>query len=398
MIDAALFAKSSLTALGMMALQGTILAAFAMLLGRGRMRPAWQAAVWLVVLVKFVLPWSPAMPWSLSDLMAMLRGEAVADAAVITLPPGTGALEATLSTVSFAWLALAAVWLAGGLVVLARAAIAHRRVVRVIEASRAAPCWARELLADLGARRVRLLVGDATTGPFVAGIVFPTIVVPPSLLGDRAVLRAALLHELAHVRRFDALGRIVQLAARTLFWWCPVVLLVNRQLDRARESACDARALEIGQISRPAYARLLLQMARLEPHAIALAAPYALDGRITSVLGPPMKSRLGVVHALALVAFAALALGGARRADAGVERCVYSTQLAEALRQAHPEADLDQDGILSRDEACEFQAELRRSQTVDPDPQVSRLLAEPLCCNCSAGEGLSEPAAACTSE
>jgi hypothetical protein len=157
--------------------------------------------------------------------------------------------------------------------------------------------------------------------------------------------------------------------------------------------ACDARALESAD-SRPAYARLLLQMAQLHScaHAFSRRASRARQPD-PSVLGPPMRSRLTVVHGLALVAWIALALGGARSAEArGVETCVYTTEFAAARRPAHPEADLDQDGVLSHDEACDFQAELRRTMPAAADPQVSRLLAEPLCCNCDAGEGLSAPA------
>jgi beta-lactamase regulating signal transducer with metallopeptidase domain len=182
------------------------------------MRPAWQAAVWLVVLIKFVLPWGPAMPWSLADLIAILRGDAVVDAAAMIAMPANGvAPEVSMSTVSLAWIALAAVWLAGAVFVLARAFVGHRRTALAIEASRAAPSWARELLGELAGRsvrRMRLLVGDAATGPHVTGLVYPTIVIPPALLGDRVLLRAALLDELAHVRRLDALGRMVQLVAR----------------------------------------------------------------------------------------------------------------------------------------------------------------------------------------
>jgi len=244
------------------------------------------------------------------------------------------------------------------------------------------------------------VVGDAAVGPYVIGLVRPVIVVPPALLDDRHLLRAALLHELAHVRRLDALGRFVQVLARAAFWWFPVVALASRRLDAAREAACDARALEVGQISAPAYARLLLQMAQLRTaSAPALAAPHALDGRIASVLGPPMRSRLGIIHLVALLVWVGIALGGARSAEArGVETCVYTVELAESLRQAHPEADADNDGVLSHDEACELQAELQR--ITDPknvstlDEATAGLLAEPLCCNCDAE--LSAPT--CTAE
>jgi hypothetical protein len=96
----------------------------------------------------------------------------------------------------------------------------------------------------------------------------------------------------------------------------------------------------------------------------------------------------------------AVALGGARTAAARGEHvvCKYTPQLAEALRLAHPEADRDGDGVLSRDEACEFQAELRRWASSQASAQVSRLdeidenlLTEPLCCNCDRGAENSAP-------
>jgi hypothetical protein len=64
--------------------------------------------------------------------------------------------------------------------------------------------------------------------------------------------------------------------------------------------------------------------------------------------------------------------------------------MAETLFLAFPRADLDGDGMLSRDEACDLQAELRRvpeeerSSRLLPEDQaeLDTLLGEPLCCNC----------------
>jgi len=152
-------------------------------------------------------------------------------------------------------------------------------------------------------------------------------------------------------------------------------------------------------------------MAQLRTSAApALAAPHALGDRVASVLGPPVRPRLGLVHRLALIAWIAVALGGARTSEArGVKPgvCIYTPELAEALRLAHPEADLDGDGVLSHDEACDFQAEVARrvvdsEQVSTLDDATAVLLSEPLCCNCDAAEGLSRPAtlmdASCQSE
>jgi hypothetical protein len=261
------------------------------------------------------------------------------------------------------------------------------------------------LRAAFARRPPRLVVGEAAVGPHVVGILRPIIVIPPALLEDPALLRPALLHEFAHVRRRDALARVVQLVAGAVFFFWPVVRLVSRRLDLSREAACDAWALDASCVPRPTYARLLVRMAELRAaNAASLVGPRGLDARVAAVLGPPASTRLGLTHRLALVGWIALALGGARTAAARGEHaaCKYTPQLAEALRQAHPEADRDGDGVLSRDEACEFQAELRRRvetfagfATID---QVSRLdeideslLTEPLCCNCDRGAEDSAP-------
>jgi len=392
-------AKELLSTLAMMAVQGTVLAGIALVLTRGRrIPPAWQAAVWLVVIAKFALPWAPALPFSLADVLAILRGEPTAGPVSIATSTTTAPVAGSLW---MGWSLLGALWAAGAAVVLVRANRVERAALAIARRAPLAPDG-RAILAELGASpRIQLVVGDAATGPYVIGFVRPLIVVPPALLAQPTLLRAALLHELAHVRRFDVLGRLVQLVARAAFWWYPVVTLASRRLEAAREAACDARALEVGRIERPAYARLLLEMAQLRSTGTALAAPYALDHRISSVLGPPRRSRLGLVHLVALVAWVFVALGGARSAEArGVETCVYNTELAEQLRQAHPEADADNDGILSHDEACELQAELRKDMTTIDEPTAA-FLAEPLCCNCAVnGEGPSAPTpdATCTAE
>lgn len=385
--------KAALGSLAMMAVQGTMLAMVALLIVRGgRLRPAWQAAVWLVVLVKFVLPWGPSLPWSLADLIAMVRGDGGGAALELAIPAAAAAPAASGSLApALGWLALAAVWLGGTVFVCARALIGYRAVLRAAHDAPAAPSAAQALLAALAARvdvrRPRLVVGDEAVGPHVVGVIRPVIVVPPALLDEPVLLRAALLHELAHIRRRDALGRFVQLLARAAFWFFPVVRLASKRLELAREAACDAWALEAGDISRPAYARLLVQMAQLRtPAAPALAAPRTLDARVSAVLGPQARARLGWVHRVALAAWIAVALGGARAASAesAGPACIYTPDIAEALRQAYPDADLDGNGVLSREEACDYQ-DMLRQRAPSCEREDTERLVEPLCCNCSGG-------------
>ena len=387
MIELAALAKSWLATLGMMAGQGAVLVIVALVITRaGRLRPAWQAAIWLVVALELALPWRPAMPWSLSDLIASFSDRSGDAAVVIAAAPMTVA-PPMITWTTIGWLLLGTAWAVGALVMLTRALSAQHRTW---QAARRAPLAPAHVQVMTG-RRARVVVGDEAVGPHVVGLFRPIIVVPPALVEDHQLLRAALLHELAHVRRRDAIGRFIQIIASSLMWWFPLMRVVNRRLDLAREAACDAWALETADIARPAYARLLVRMAALRAAAApALAVQHSLDARVAAVLGPPARARMGIVYRLVLVAWMLVALGGARTAAARghEEVCRYTPQMAEALYTAYPQADLDGDGQLSRDEACDLQAELANAsrRSPEPEPEVATLLAEPLCCNCDEAE------------
>ncbi len=408
-------AKIWLGTLAMMAAQGTLLALVALALTRagGRLRPAWHAALWLVVIVKFALPWGPGLRFSLSDLVASLFSSAPVAEVTSNLPP---ALQPppTAPHVGPAlfWIALASIWAAGAVAVVIRATIAHRRTVAAAHAAELAPAGARtlvaQLAAQLGVRTPALRIGAPAIGPHVIGLLRATIVVPPALISEPTLLRAALLHELAHVRRRDVLGRTIQVAANALLWFWPIVRLVGRRLDAARETACDAWALEAGELARPTYARLLVRMAELRAAAApSLAAPAALNARVAAVLGPSSYARTSRWQRAALAGWIVLALGGARTASAHPERaaCKYTPQLAMSLYASYPAADLDGDGQLSRDEACGLQAELRRKEAenkshLDPasEAELESFLEEPLCCNCDSAEANSRPVASCSKQ
>ena len=379
-------AKAWLATLLYMAGQGTLLAIVAFFLARaGKLRPAWAAAIWLVVMVKLALPWGPAMPYSLSDVLAMFSSHETHALPAIT--PGMHfVVKAPQAWPAVGWLVLASIWLLGAAFVLARSLLAHRATVAAARTAPTAP-------VDFG--RIRVVVGAPDVGPHVVGLFRPIIVVPPALLADETLLRAALLHELAHVRRFDVAARFIQIIAASLLWWWPVVRIVNKRLELAREAACDAWALEASDVPRAAYARLLVRMASLHIAAApALAAHHSLDKRVAAVLGPPARARLGWIQRVALLAWVLLALGGARRSSAHThgDACHYTPALGMALYQSYPQADLDGDGLLSRAEACDLQAELRRDRqelssrlTPEAEEELQSLLTEPLCCSATGG-------------
>ena len=107
--------------------------------------------------------------------------------------------------------------------------------------------WIVELSLELQklmqiARGVTLGITDRIVSPVVIGIFTPTILLPAAVLTGytRAQIEMVLLHELAHIRRWDGLVNILQRLMEALFFFHPLVWLVSRWARFERELCCDA--------------------------------------------------------------------------------------------------------------------------------------------------------------
>ncbi len=93
---------------------------------------------------------------------------------------------------------------------------------------------------------------------FICGIFRPVLVLPEENETNDMVL----LHELLHLKYFDALQNIFWCILRTLHWCNPFLHYVFNQIENDMESLCDQRVLELleGE-ERREYGKILLSMA-----------------------------------------------------------------------------------------------------------------------------------------
>ena len=136
---------------------------------------------------------------------------------------------------------------------------------------------ARRLGAALGiARPVALGVCDRLSGPLLLGVVRPLILLPPAVLTGWSPeqLEMALLHELAHVRRFDNLVNLAQRVVESALFFHPAVWWVSAWVRLERERCCDRLVVARTGRARP-YAELLA----------SLALPGYRPGRASVALG-----------------------------------------------------------------------------------------------------------------
>ena len=160
------------------------------------------------------------------------------------------------------WLALAAVaWLAGAAVAAARLAWVTLRLSAAVRGLRPVrdPALAHllaECAASLRLRRLpALLEAHDAFGPALIGLLRPRVVLPACVLRgsfDRDELRLILMHELAHMKRWDVAANWLLAALGVLHWFNPLLAFAFRRMRLDRELACDELVLSA---AAPAAAR-----------------------------------------------------------------------------------------------------------------------------------------------
>lgn len=254
-----------------------------------RLVPSWEVSVWQQPL-RFEAPAPHIQP------APLIVPVAPASARTFVSPMTTGATAPfkvePSRTVSPLWM-LALV----SLVFLARIAASHVRIARLLaRASPAGGTWT-SLVNDVRAqrgirRRVSIRVSEAVNVPAIVGVFRPTLLLPADAAGWDADLRCAVvLHELAHVARWDALAQLVEQIACAVYWFIPLVWHGARRAAALRERASDDEVIRAG-MSGPDYARRLLDLvttagaADTRLAALAMARPSRMRERVMAILDP----------------------------------------------------------------------------------------------------------------
>ena len=238
----------------------------------GRQNSGSKFAIWFAALLAVV-----ALPF--------FGGSALVGSHSGALPLLNAHREITLSS---SWtLCLFAAWALGAGLLLLRLAVGFWRVRRLRK--NCSEIEVASLDSEIGAivrdfetrGRVRLCVSDDVALPAAVGFFRPAIVFPAALLPHLSPeeTKIILLHELAHLRRWDDWTNLAQKVAKAVFFFHPAVWWIENRLTLEREMACDDMVL--AQTASPrAYASSLISFAEKLHSARTLALAQALVSRM----------------------------------------------------------------------------------------------------------------------
>jgi hypothetical protein len=132
-----------------------------------------------------------------------------------------------------------------------------------------------------GSRSVTLCTSNLLKMPTAVGFLRPLVVIPDWAMKELSTseLNSILLHELAHLRRWDDCTNLAQKILGALLFFHPAVWWIERKLTLEREMACDDLVLAKTENPR-AYAECLVSLAEKGFLRRGLALAQAAVGRM----------------------------------------------------------------------------------------------------------------------
>jgi len=276
--------------------------------------PQVRYALWLLVLVKLILPPAFSLSTSVVSQVWMLAGRTVVELSDTAMPAvlpavltsteiiplvasdsiepardrgvvmsskpaeTTGeifstSVGASIERFGLHWKVCAmGVWLAGVIILGLWAAVRFRKL-RQLHSSKFSdadlPQWFGPLLTEtankLGLRKLPgIVISQKIASPAVFGTFRPVLLLPAATVHQLSRCRTEhiLLHELAHIKRGDLTVNSFYTLLQILYWFNPLLWLLRRRLQHLRELCCDATVAGILRDKTMDYRETILQNAK----------------------------------------------------------------------------------------------------------------------------------------
>ncbi|MGB2861769.1 MAG: M56 family metallopeptidase, partial [Sedimentisphaerales bacterium] len=336
----------------------------------GKLGPRWCHALWLVLLIRMILPWAPSSRVSLFNLIpswdrqiqraqpskateqqgssqaaqasetaeAIPAGKSESDVTIQKrVIPEPGAI-ADIQIESQPWLVslrrvLPVLWLAGAVVIGTYLLMSNFALWRIVKRDRPLVKQAmlelfEECKAQMGVQSlVAVVPSNQIRSPGLFGFVRPRLLLPLEML-DTATseeMRYVFLHELAHLRRHDIYFGWLTSLLQVLHWFNPLVWFAFYRMRADRELACDALVLartqkEESQEYGQAIVGLVRRFSRSRPlpaMAGILESKSQLKRRITMITQFKKNSyQWSPLAVILIIILACVSLPDARRTKA----------------------------------------------------------------------------------
>ena len=146
--------------------------------------------------------------------------------------------------------------------------------------------FVKRIAAQLGIKKeIQVFLSAVVTTPMTIGFLKPIILIPVASINHLSTdqLEAVILHELAHIKRYDYLVNIVLSVVEISLFFNPFTQLLSKSIRKERENSCDDWVIQF-QYNVSVYAEALLRIAYLQSApSFAMAATGKKNELLTRV-------------------------------------------------------------------------------------------------------------------
>ena len=272
-------------------------------------------ALWMIAALRLLLPFSIPLTFNIhigldvfSDVVQELPSGNIASTLPGDSPPSYDIGTAVPSPATEHISTFEILWLVGVLLLAIYFSISYFRSMRKFRMSIPdnTPYIQNWLTAHQISRPLAVRSSDLISSPLTYGILHPVILLPKKLdRNDQVALKYVLTHEYVHIRRFDAITKILFAAVLCIHWFNPFVWVMYVLANRDMELSCDAWVIRMmGAKNRSSYALMLIKMEERRNGMSALCSHFgknAITESIEAIMKFKKTSILACAFALVLV-------------------------------------------------------------------------------------------------
>lgn len=322
---------------------------------RNKLTPRWQYMLWIVLMIRLLLPWSPDSSYSIYSLLSYSSSvsevipknmpatenivniesdrkvelESNPKMVTKTSEPEVEVSSEKQTTFSLYKLALY-VWLAGVIILAAITFLTNRRLYSYIK--KQPDITDEQVITVFDRCKQSMKVKKAVSLRLAGKIASPTVFSffrPKVLLSKKHMkvlneqqLQYVFYHELAHIKRKDVAVNWIMYSLILLNWFNPILWYAYFCMREDQELACDAYALTfIDKEEQIAYGHTIITLLEHYSYQVPSLANLSrnkrtLKRRIVMIKKFQKKSyRLSLLGIIAIVAIASLSLFNARATE-----------------------------------------------------------------------------------
>lgn len=271
--------------------------------------------LWAIVIIHLFVPFSVASPFNVYAGVNWLKQTMLGTKEVIVPVLANSldrdnimvlkmATDTPLASISMYMI----LWLAGMFVFAAYFFRTYLKCRREFAMSLPVPkeCSAHWLNLYRTRRTVEIRQSDRIRSPLTYGVLRPVILLPKAMdWTDEAQMRYILAHEFVHIRRFDAVSKLVLVLTLSVHWFNPLIWVMVVLANRDIELSCDEAVIKgLGEHTRSAYAMTLIGMEENRGRLTFLFNHFSknvMEERIESIMRIKKTTVAGIGLALAFI-------------------------------------------------------------------------------------------------